>query len=412
MSGNEEIGLLEKPKKTEDILEGPNIVKDKLESNNEDKSLNKLLKSVANIKQARTVALLQKYKGVYEWLENNIKEICEIWSKEFGSPTITLWIYFLELRKAVHDCIQIKFGFNNVILNIRRDAGDYRSYLTCSLINKTSPEKRVDINSPSLNPRDILKQFYNDFMDKLPSRQIVGLTKVYPEFISKFGPDGDPYLTVDLTFERGSGTYAKLFFDQRDRYRSYSYQPIYADQEREVCTIIVRPEECLDIDETIREIAKMADCERNDVTILGRVELEIDIEDTPFVGGPIAACDPGVMINAIRFGGIDNDIVRKYVYGCENVYKILESSGASAIIKGKDKKGIQNGTDHHLLDMLEVALDKVSTGENYPISRSDFGFNKSIVYGDTIPIPPDLATHFQDEYKKYRFNKIKALRYE
>lgn len=134
MSGNEEIGLLEKPKKTENILEGPNIVKDKLESNNEDKSLNKLLKSVANIKQARTVALLQKYKGVYEWLENNIKEICEIWSKEFGSPTITLWIYFLELRKAVHDCIQIKFGFNNVILNIRRDAGDYRSYLTCSLI--------------------------------------------------------------------------------------------------------------------------------------------------------------------------------------------------------------------------------------------------------------------------------------
>lgn len=408
-NNKEEIGLWEKTKEARDIIAGANIAKDKLEGRgksgyNEDYSLNKILNSL------RVIALLREYRKVYEWVNNNIKEIVRIWAKEFGSRTITLWLYFIELRKEIHDCIQIKFGFNNVILNIREDAGTYRSYFTCSLINKTSPEKRVDINSPLLSQRGILEQFYTEFINKLPLRQLIGLTRVYPKFFSTFGPDGDPYLTVDLTFERGLGTYTKLFFDQRDRYPSYSYQPIYADQEREVCTIIVRPEECLNIDETIEKIEEMADCKRGDIRLLGRVEVEVDIQNTPYSIGPIAACE--VIIKAIRYGGINNHIVRRYIDGCTNLCRMIEGSGASAIIKGKDKTSVQDDLDHHLSGMQNVALGKVNTGETYPISRNDFGFNEDIIYGDTIPIHPDLATHFQVAYQKFRQNKLSVIRYK
>lgn len=407
MSNKEEIGLCKKPQKSVDILNGAKIAKDKLEGKgefgyNEDNSINNILKSLYG---ERSLDLLMKYQKVYEWVDNNIKEIVKIWAKEFGSKTITLWIYFIELRKAIHDCIQVKFGFNNVVLNVREDKGDYSSYFTCSVINETSPEKRVNVHSRSLDFREILEKFYNEFMPNVPLRQLMCLTNVYPRFLSDFGPDRDPSLTVELTFERGIGTYAKLFFDQKDRYRSYSYQPIYADHEREVCTIIVRPEECLDIRETIRKIEEMAECKSGDVRLLGRVDLEVDIEATPFVGGTIAACD--FVINAIRFGGIDNNIVRRYIYGCKNIFKIMEGSGASAIIKRKDKKAIQNNIDTHISGIQNIALSNVYTGKNFLIASNEFGFNEKIIYGDDTPIPSSLAIDFKDKYLRFRHHIIR-----
>jgi hypothetical protein len=411
MSNKEEIGLWKKPQKSVNILNGAKMAKDKFEGKgefgyNEDNSINKILKSLYG---EGSLDLLKKYQKVYEWVNNNIKEIVKIWAKEFGSKTITLWIYFIELRKAIHDCIQVKFGFNNVILNVREDGGDYRSYFTCSLINETSPEERVNIHSRSLDFREILEKFNNGFMPNVPWRQLMCLNSVYPKFLSDFGPDRDPHLTVELTFERGIGTYAKLFFDQKDRYRSYSYQPIYADQEREVCTIIVRPEECLDIYRTIRELEEMAGCKSGDARLLGRVDLEVDIETTPFVGGTIAACD--FVINAIRYGGIDNNIVKRYIYGCENIFKMMEGSGASAIIKGKDKKAVQDNIDTHLSSIQNIALDNVYRGKNFLIASNEFGFDEEIIYGDDIiSIPSSLAIDFKDKYLRFRHHILKQKR--
>ena len=412
MTNKEEIGLCKKIQKNVDILDGPKIAKDKLEGKgefgyNEENSMNNILKSLHG--GERSLVLLKNYQKVYDWVNKHIKDIMKIWTQEFGSKTITLWIFFIELRN--HDCIQVNFDFNNVILNVREDGGDYRSQFTCSLINETSPDKRVNIYSKSLNLREPLEKFYNGFMPNLPWRQLKCLSKVYPKFLSDFGPDRDPSLTVELTFEGGVGTYSKLFYDQKDRYRSYSYQPIYADQEKEVCTIIVRPEEGLDIHETIRKIGEMAGCRKEDVRLIGRVDLEVDIETTPFVGGTIAACD--FVVKAMRYGGIDNNIVKRYIGGCENIFKIIENSGASSIIKGKGEEAVQNNIDTHLSCIQNIALDNVCTGKNFLIASNEFGFNEDIIYGDTIPIPSNLANAFKDKFirfKQIQLNKHKGFR--
>jgi len=391
---NEEIGLWEKPEKSakiKDIKNGARIANETLKN--------------PSLAGARAIELLKKYPAVYEWVSNNIGEIAKMWKGQFGSKTITLEVYLIELRKEVHDCIQIKFGFDNVILNVRKHRGcDYGACFTCPLINKTSPEEHIDIHSPSLNIDGILDQFYSEFTHKLPLRQLESITEVYPISLSEFGPAGwGPQLTVDLRFREGSGMYAKLFVDQKERYRSYSYQPVYADHEREICTLIVRPEECLDIEETIGEIERAAclDYAGGAIKMLGRVEVEVEIEDVLFVN-MIAASD----IRAIRFGGIDDNIVKRQIYGAINGIKVAESSAISAVMKGKDKADIPNDIAYQLSSMQEVAEGMATAGERYPISNSDFGFNEKIIYGSPLPIDHDTANKFHNRYLKFKRDKL------
>lgn len=394
---NEEIGLWEKPEKSakvKDIKNGARIANETLKD--------------SSLAGARAIELFKKYPAVYEWVTNNIGEIARMWKGQFGSETIILEMYFIELRTEVHDCIQIKFGFDNVILNVRQRRGaDYGACFTCPLVNKTSPEERVDIYSPSLNIDGILDQFYSEFMYKLPLRQLKSITEVYPISLSEFGPAGwGPQLTVDLRFREGSGMYAKLFVDQKERYRSYSYQPVYADHEREICTLIVRPEECLDIEETIGEIERAAcpDYAGRAIKLLSRVEIEIEIEEALYAN-MIAAYD----IRAIKFGGIDDNIVKRQIYGAINSIKVAESSAISAVIKGKDKADIPNDVYQQLSSMQEVAEGMATAGERYPISSSDFGFSEKIIYGNPLPIDRVTANKFQNRYLKFRRDEIRKV---
>lgn len=394
---NEEIGLWEKPEKSakvKDIKNGARIANETLKE--------------PSLAGARAIELFKKYPAVYEWVSNNISEIARMWKGQFGSETIILEMYLIELRKEVHDCIQIKFGFDNVILNVRQRRGDdYGACFTCPLINKTSPEERVDIYSPSLNINNILDQFYSEFMYKLPLRQLKSITEVYPISLSKFGPAGwGPQLTVDLRFREGSGMYAKLFVDQKERYRSYSYQPVYADHEREICTLIVRPEECLAIEETIGEIERTAcpDYAGRAIKLLSRVEIEIEIEEALYAN-MIAAYD----IRAIKFGGIDDNIVKRQIYGAINSIKVAESSAISAVIRGKDKADIPNDVYNQLSSMQEVAEGVATAGERYPISSSDFGFSEKIIYGNPLPIDRVTANKFQNRYLKFRRDEIRKV---
>lgn len=414
MTDEEKIELWKKPEPIANscIVKGAKIAKNKLEGKgksgyNEDNHLDFDLSAMEGLRSAK---LMEDYDKVYGWINKNIKEIAKIWKNEFGSKTITLCLYFIELKKEVHDCIQINFDYDNVILNVRQcRGGDYGAYFTCSLQNQTSPNKRFDIHSPSLDLKPLMQQFYSEFVSKLPPRQLENLTEVYPLFLSEFGSDNDQHLTVDLRFKEGAGMYSKLFVDQKERYRSYSYQPVYADKEREICTLIVRPEDCLDIYETINEIRRMGCTDKIDgeIKIIGRIDVEVDIEETIYAGGAIVACDPDVIVRGFNIGGIDNNIVRSYVYGFTNLIRVEEGSGVSSIVKGKKISTIEENIENHLSGMQTVALGTYNEGKNYPISHSNFGFNENIIYGETVSIPHDLADKIQNQYLKHRQEELK-----
>jgi len=139
----------------------------------------------------------------------------------------------------------------------------------------------------------------------------------------------------------------------------------------------------------------------------------VDIEVTPYSVGPIVCCDPEILIRSIKYGGIDNHIVKKYIQGVMHACTMTEFSGAAATAKGKESEElISSGIDRHLSSLQYVAINNLGLGKDFPISDLNFGFNKDIIYGSRTPIPRELGTHFGTLYERFRKQKGGKIGYE
>ena len=197
------------------------------------------------LKKERSAIAYNNFQKDFDWLEAHIGKISDFMYQEHGMDKINMCAYFVVLKDADHDCVQINLPCENTVLNYHYNGPNFAQYLTSTI----SSDIAHDIN----RHKDLVKKYFIELMEAIPKHQLRYMNWLEPKFISDRAFDADSHFTVEMEFdlegiqEDGSGIYADLFIQKKEKFPFFPFNPVFAGKKEETAVIILPKEDLFDV---------------------------------------------------------------------------------------------------------------------------------------------------------------------
>ncbi len=341
----------------------------------------------ASLENDRSSKAYDTFQKDYAWLEVHIGRIADFMYIEHGISHIYMSAYFVVLSDSDHDCVQIKFPYENTVLNYHYSGPNFAQCLTSTI--------REDITS--YKQKDLADQFLRELMESIPDHQLRHMNWIEPKFISNYALDADPHFTIEMEIDLegmrkdNSGIYADLFIQERKKFPFFPFQPVFAGKKEETAVIILPKEELFDIEKFRNGIARRTNIDPSKIKIDRRYDFKIATEDLKYSVGLRTAHN--IRIKYRNPTHISDRIVNDFVRASQQGLRCAQKCTTSDYIKGKDKEGMEKGLIKRILDSYQNP------------SFANIGY---AIFG-----PPEELTYFDDALRlkmNQKFRKYKKRR--